>query len=261
MFTLFIIFLLVVNIHLVIYLLENVFVLPIHVGIIYGSSIIIGLILTVFIVWVLLQLFYLLLPKEKIQHSLFMHQILKQITSVPLHLMLIRVKVVGKEHLPKDTGFSIYSNHVSWYDPILISYGLYNYKVMALGKEGAFQLPVVGKYAPLFGSVMIHRDDPRQSARAIKTVIERVNDGFPMIIFPEGTRNKEKELLEFKAGAFKVALKSKKPLVPITLVEHKRKIWKKIVVHIHKPIAPDEFKDMNSHELAIQVKSIVDSKR
>lgn len=261
MFTIFIFLVYFSNIYLLVYLSNDIINLSISNTIVILGSIIVGLLLTAIIMWCILQLFYLVLPKKKIQKSLFMHQILKQIVSVPLHLMLIRVKVIGKEHLPKDIGFTIYSNHVSWYDPILISYGLYKYKVMALGKEGAFNLPVVGKYAPLFGSVMIHRSDPRQSAQAIKTVIERVKDGFPMLIFPEGTRNKEKELLEFKAGAFKVALKSKKPLVPVTLIEHKRKLLKRITIHIHKPIMPSAFENQSSFELASEVKSIINSIR
>lgn len=220
-----------------------------------------GLLLTAFVAYVILQTFYLFLQKNKIQSSLFMHKLLKQIVSVPLHFLLLRIKVVGKENLPKDTGFTMYSNHVSWYDPIVISYGLYQYKVVALGKEGAFALPVVGKFAPLFGSVMIHRDDPRQSAQAIKTVIQRVNDGFPMLIFPEGTRNKNHELLEFKAGAFKVALKTRKPLVPITLIEQKRKLFKGITIHIHQAIYPDEFLEFNSHQLAEHVREIVGRKK
>ena len=70
---------------------------------------------------------------------------------------------------------------------------------------------------------MIHRDDPRQSAKAIKNVIKHVKEGISMIIFPEGTRSPNpKELLDFKAGAFKVALRTGKDIVPITLEKTKR---------------------------------------
>ncbi len=224
------------------------------------SSILLGLLLTVLIVWILLELFYLLLPKDKIQKSMFTHKLLKQIVSVPIHLSLMRVKVIGIEHLPKNTGFTIYSNHISWFDPIIIAYGLYNYPVAALGKEGAFNLPVVGKYAPKFGCVLIHRKDPRQSANAIKKVIKHVGDGLAMIVFPEGTRNPNPHtLLDFKAGAFKVVLRTGKPLVPITLIKHKKKFINIVTIKIHKPLPFNDFKLLKTYEIADEVKQIIDS--
>jgi 1-acyl-sn-glycerol-3-phosphate acyltransferase len=229
--------------------------------IIVFASIFLGLLLTVFIVWVLLESFSLILPKDKIQKSLFTHKLLKQIVSVPIHLSLMRIKVIGGEHLPKNTGFTIYSNHNSWIDPIIIAYGLYNYPVAALGKEGAFNLPVVGKYAPKFGCVLIHRKDPRQSADAIKKVIKHVEDGLAMVIFPEGTRNSNTHsLLDFKAGAFKVALRTGKPLVPITLIKHKKKRFiNKVTVQIHNPLPFDDYKFLKTNEIAEKVKNIINS--
>jgi len=171
----------------------------------------------------------------------------------------MRIKVVGVEHLPKNTGFTIYSNHNSWMDPIIIAYGLYKYPVAALGKEGAFNLPVVGKYAPKFGCVLIHRKDPRQSAEAIKKVIKHVEDGLVMIIFPEGTRNSNTQsLLDFKAGAFKVALRTGKPLVPITLLKHKKKKFiNNVTIQIHEPLPFDDYKLLKTNEIAETVKQIV----
>ena len=261
MFTIFIGFLYLIITGLGIYYFNyRVDILVNDVLIVFGS-IILGLLLTVLIIWILLEMFYLLLPKDKIQKSMFTHKLLKQIVSVPIHLSLLRVKVIGIELLPKNTGFTLYSNHNSWFDPIIIAYGLYNYPVGALGKEGAFNLPVVGKYAPKFGSVMIHRKDLRQSAKAIKKVIKHVKDGLVMIIFPEGTRSPSTHtLLDFKAGSFKVALRTGKPLVPITLIKHKKKKFiNKVIIQIHKPLSFDDFKHLKSNQIADTVRQIIDS--
>jgi len=261
MFTIFIGFLyLIITGFCIYYFNYQVDMLVNDVVIVFGS-ILLGLLLTALIVWILLELFYLLLPKDKIQKSMFTQKLLKQIVSVPIHLSLMRVKVIGIEHLPQNTGFTLYSNHNSWFDPIIIAYGLYNYPVAALGKEGAFNLPVVGKYAPKFGSVLIHRKDPRQSAMAIKKVIKHVKDGFAMVIFPEGTRSPNPHtLLDFKAGAFKVALRTGKPLVPITLIKHKKKKFiNRVTVQIHKPIPFDDFKLLKTNEIAEAVSHVIDS--
>lgn len=228
-------------------------------------SLLAGLIVTVLLLGLILEVFYLSLPKGKYQKSMFTHKLAKQIASVPIHFSRIRIKVVGKENLPKDPGFTMYSNHTSWIDPTLIMYGLYDNPVAGLGKEGAFNIFAIGRFAPKFGFVMIHRKDPRQSAEAIKQVVTNVKNGFSMFIFPEGTRNPNVDsLLEFKHGAFKVALRSERPIVPITLVksgDHKKIKWpllKRVTLVIHKPIPYDEFKAMKTGELSQVVKEIID---
>lgn len=228
-------------------------------------SLIGGIIITVLLVILLLEVFYLLLPKRKIQKSMFTHKILKQILSVPIHYSLMKLKVIGKDNLPKDSGFTIYANHSSWIDTPIIVYGLYDNPVGAIGKDGAFQIPIVGKLAPKFGGVMIFRENPRQSAEAIRQVITNVKNGFSMLIFPEGTRSPNiNSLLEFKPGAFKVALRSGKPLVPITIVRPKnyRKIkWpfiKRVTLIIHEPLLFEDFSTMKSLELSNKVREIID---
>lgn len=120
--------------------------------------------------------------------------------SVPTHLSLKRIQVIGKEYLPKNTGFTIYSNHNSW-------------------------------------------DDPRQSVNAITHIVTHVQEGLAMIIYPEGTRNKDvNSLLDFKAGAFKVALRTGKPSVTIILIKKSRmKFFSSVIIKIHKPLLFDEF--------------------
>jgi len=228
-------------------------------------SIFIGIILTVILIALFLDLFYFLLPKEKLQKSMFTHKIVKQVVSIPIHFSRMRIKVIGVENLPKDPGFTIYTNHSSWIDPTIIMYGLYNYPVAALGKEWAFKIFSIGRFAPKFGFVMIQRNDPRQSAQAIKQVITNVKNGFSMVIFPEGTRSpKVDSLLDFKNGAFKVALRSERPIVPITIVKPKNyneikwPFIKRVTVVVHTPIPFEEFKSMRTFELSEVVKKIID---
>lgn len=228
-------------------------------------SILGGVIITLLLVVLFLEAFYFILPKNKVQKSMFTHKILKQILGVPIHYSRMKLKIVGKENLPKDSGFSIYANHSSWIDTPIIVYGLYDNPVGAIGKDGAFQIPLVGKLALKFGGVMLFRNNPRQSAKAIKQVIANVKNGFSMLIFPEGTRSPHvNSLLEFKPGAFKVALRSGKPLVPITIVKpinYKKIKWpfvKRVTLLIHEPLLFDDFKTMKSLELSKKVQKIIE---
>ena len=65
--------------------------------------------------------------------------------------------------------------------------------------------------------VFIDRENIRESLKAINQAIENVNNGYSMLIFPEGTRSKSHKLGEFKKGSMRIALKAKVPLVPIVL--------------------------------------------
>ena len=227
--------------------------------------VLVGLIVTSLLVGLFLEIFYLSLSKGKLHKSMLVHKLAKQIVSVPIHFSRMRINIVGKENLPHDPGFSIYANHSSWIDLPIVMYKLYDNPVAALGKEGAFKLFAIGRFAPKLGCVMIHRQNPRQSAEAINQVVNNIVNGFSMIIFPEGTRSpKVDSLLNFKHGAFKVALRSRKPLVPITIVKPKnyRNIkWpfkKRVTLVIHKPLLYDEFEGMKSHELSQKVKEIIE---
>ena len=113
---------------------------------------------------------------------------------------------------------------------------------------------------------MIDRDNDRKGAESIIKVIRHVKNGSSMVVFPEGTRTNEiGKLIEFKSGSFRVALKSKAPLVPITIVKQKHfKLikWpfaKRITIVIHKPLPYLEFKGMTSLDLSERVKAIIKS--
>jgi 1-acyl-sn-glycerol-3-phosphate acyltransferase len=212
------------------------------------------------------EIFYVLVAKRKPQNSMLKHIIAKQIMSVPLVFTNIRIKVVGKENLPKDPGFSIYANHTSMMDIPVLMYKLNEYPVAFLAKQVVGDLFSIGKWTPKLGCVMIDREDARKGAESIIKVIKNVKSGSTMVIFPEGTRtNVPGELIDFKAGSFKVALKSKAPLVPITIVKpsnFKKIKWpfpKRITLVIHESLQYEDFKDMTSNDLSSKIKNIIES--
>ncbi|MEG1850294.1 MAG: lysophospholipid acyltransferase family protein, partial [Oscillospiraceae bacterium] len=63
----------------------------------------------------------------------------------------------------------------------------------------------------------LERENPRQAVSALSDAAKLVEQGYSVIIFPEGTRAKSDTMGEFKAGAFKVASKSRARLVPVSI--------------------------------------------
>ena len=133
-------------------------------------------------------------------------------------------------------------------------------------KKAVNNLPLVGKWTPPLGCVNLDRESSRKGAEAIIQTIKNVKSGSTMVIFPEGTRAYNiGDMLAFKSGSFKVALKSKKPLVPLSIVKPKnyREIkWprkKPITLVIHKSLQHKDYKSLTSQELSDKVKSIIQS--
>lgn len=229
-------------------------------------SILAGWLTMVVLLALYIEVAYIFIAKNKPKTSMLKHKIAKQMVSLPMHFMNMRSNVVGLENLPKDPGFSIYANHTSMFDIPLLMYKLYEYPVAFLQKDKLVNVFMFGKWTPALGCVTIDRSDDRKGAEAIINVIRNVKSGSSMVVFPEGTRSNEiGSLLDFKPGSFKVALKSKAPLVPMTIVKpknYKDIKWpfkKRTTLIIHKPIPFEEFKSMKSSELAQHVKEIIGS--
>ncbi len=125
-----------------------------------------------------------------------------------------QVTVQGLENLPSDDVAAVYvGNHQGYFDiPLVLGY-LGGAKGLVAKKE-IQKLPLVRSWMLELGCVFIDRDNPRASVNALNQAAERVQNGYPMVVFPEGTRSKTGEVAEFKAGAFKIAQKNNAPVVP-----------------------------------------------
>ena len=65
----------------------------------------------------------------------------------------------------------------------------------------------------------LDRDDVKQAMKVIMTVSKEAAQGRNFLIFAEGTRSRDNQLLEFKGGSFKAAIKARCPIVPIALID------------------------------------------
>lgn len=72
-------------------------------------------------------------------------------------------------------------------------------------------------WMPITNSIFIDRKNPREGIKAIRKSVKLIKDGYPMLVFPEGTRSEDGKIGVFKNGGFKVAIDSKAKIIPITL--------------------------------------------
>ncbi|EKQ58267.1 MULTISPECIES: lysophospholipid acyltransferase family protein [unclassified Clostridium] len=132
-----------------------------------------------------------------------------------MNIIGIDLDVTGLENIPKETCVFI-GNHSSILDiPILLYITDRNLGFIA--KKEMLKTPIIGYWLRNSKCVPIDRENPRTAMVSINEAIKNIKEGNSMVIFPEGTRNKEGKVGQFKKGALKLATKSKAPIVPVSI--------------------------------------------
>ena len=123
-----------------------------------------------------------------------------------------RMTVEGQKNIPAGPCVFV-GNHRSYYDiPILLTALDAPHGILA--KEELEKIPLLNRWMKLLGCVFVKRDDIRASVKALNDATAIVESGRSFVIFPEGTRYKGEEggAGEFKAGAFRIAIKTGVPV-------------------------------------------------
>lgn len=185
---------------------------------------------------------------------------IRRILSLGVSSGNIELQVHGQENIPEEDGFMMYANHQGMFDVLAIAATCERPLSAVLKKELA-EIPFLKQIRLCTNSFAMDREDIKQSMTVIMDVIKAVKKGQNVLIFPEGTRSRlGNKLVEFHRGSFKCATKTNCVIVPVAFVDCfkvlDQKGCKPVTVQIHylKPIYPEEYKGMNTQELAEMVK-------
>lgn len=193
------------------------------------------------------------------------HRFVNGLLLLSRHLLRVKVIVTGEENIPKEK-FVLVANHEESYDAVIVKAIFKDHPLNFIVKESLIKVPIIGKWFGILGCIPISRYADRSAAKSIVLAIKGFEHGNPMGIFPEGKRSFGNEMIEFKPGAFKLAMKPKADIVILTLYNfiNIRKNYpfkkQKVYVHIHPLLKYEEYKDLSSHELADKVKAIIQEK-
>lgn len=174
------------------------------------------------------------------------------------------IKVYGNELIPKDKNVLFISNHQSDFD-IAIFLALIEKNTGFISKIEMSKMPIVSNWMKHIHCTFMDRSDPKQSMKAILEGINTLKSGHSLVIFPEGKRSRSSKMNDFKAGSFKLATKSKVPIVPVT-IDGSYKILEannfKIVpasvhVYIHEPIETENLSKEEMSNLPDKVYNII----
>lgn len=134
-----------------------------------------------------------------------------------LRLSGVRVVVEGQHHLEATQRYIYVTNHASMFDiPVLLAYVPDNVRIMY--KRELQRIPVFGWCLRMSPFIGIDRSRSREAADALDETVRTLASGSSVVIFPEGTRSLDGTVQTFKRGAFTLAARSQRTIVPIALL-------------------------------------------
>lgn len=176
----------------------------------------------------------------------------------------IKIKKDGLEKL-EGKKYLFVSNHQAMMDPITIIASMPNIDLAFLMRENVKKLPVIGPALVSCGFLTINRENNREGLKAIIRAVHRLEEGYPVGVFPEGKRSKGPDIGRFRDGAFKMAIRSESDIAVI-VVDNEYKIHfnapfrrTKVNVKLCGILKYDEFKEMNTTEIGDKVIEIMHS--
>lgn len=116
------------------------------------------------------------------------------------------------------------SNHESYADIFLISHLPWEMKWMS--KETLFRIPCMGWMMRMAGDIRVVRGERSSAIEALAAARDRIGKRVSVMIFPEGTRSRGGGLLPFKDGAFRVAIETGAPILPLVVAGTRRAMAK-----------------------------------
>lgn len=190
-----------------------------------------------------------IVPAWTILHFIKDHRAAGRYTSSALKILFAligcKVRVIGKEHVDAPGAKVFASNHASYFDvlPLMLGLGV-PYRFVA--KMEVREMPFIGAFLDRMGHLKFDRTDPEARLRQVREAEEILRSGESIFVFPEGTFTGEDGVRPFQLGAFKAAVATGAPILPISLAGT-RKVFRdgtylprpsSVTITVHPPIFP-----------------------
>lgn len=177
---------------------------------------------------------------------------------------LWKVTVFGREKIKRGNAFMIVSNHQSGADILVLFKLMIHFKWVS--KWSLFWFPFIGWNMAMNRYIALKRGRKSSINRMVQRCKKALEEGSSIMIFPEGTRSKDGNVQPFKTGAFRIALETRVPILPIALCGTSRAIKKGgLLIHrnhdmevvIFDPIPYESLAGDDQKTLAAKVQRII----
>ncbi len=175
-----------------------------------------------------------------------------------------KVITEGREKIDQNQAYIIIPTHQSMLD--IVFFNMLRHRLRWVSKKEVFHMPLVGWEMRMVKYIELVRGNKSSVIRMMEKCVESLQDGISIVIFPEGTRSLTGAIGKFKTGAFQLAVKTDKPLLPV-LIDGTGEILPKkgiifgrrrvVRIRVLDPIFPGQFGTGDPDELAARVQSIM----
>lgn len=182
-----------------------------------------------------------------------------------LFRIVYRLKVIGRENIPKMGPVVIACNHVSLLDPPMV--GTASSRPVHFMAKSELFVPILGPLYKSLGAFPVHRG--AGDAHAIRTALTILKHKEVLGIFPEGTRSRDGRLGKAQPGALAIALKGRAAVVPACILgsdlKRRKSFWPKITVVFGRPMELEDEKGTKleveelSEELMKEIQALMDA--
>ena len=146
------------------------------------------------------------------------YDVVRNHTKNTLKSMGVKFSVKGYENLPENENVLFIANHSNWVDGLILTSIVDRPTGIIIAKEANWEkFKFIDKWLKLFNCVYIDRKDSREGLKAIQQATNILKNTSSIGIFPEGFVTRSNKLSKFKEGAFRMAVKSKAPVIPIVI--------------------------------------------
>ena len=126
----------------------------------------------------------------------------------------MRVRVEGRENIDPQQSYVLVSNHQSQFD-IFLLYGWLGVDFKWVMKQELRTVPGIGVACDRLGHIFIDRSNHTAAMASLEEAKKKIVNGTSVMFFPEGTRSRDGKLMQFKKGAFRMAVDLGLPILPL----------------------------------------------
>jgi 1-acyl-sn-glycerol-3-phosphate acyltransferase len=177
-----------------------------------------------------------------------------------------RIHCEDRSGIPPGETFLVVSNHQGDFDiPLLLA--CLPRPLAFVAKKELANVPLVSCWMRLCGCVFLDREDRRRQVEQVKEIVEKLQSGLSMVVFPEGTRSRSAEMRPFAKGSLSIAYRAGLRILPVTLCD----TWKllprgerglpggHVKVILHPPVDPAALTPEERNHIHERVQGIIAS--
>ena len=178
----------------------------------------------------------------------------------PVLGVCFRVKVEGRENIPRRGPVILACNHRSFLDSIFVPLVLRR-RVTFVAKAEYFDDPKTAWFFRGVGQIPIRREGGSAGERALASATEVLNAGGVFAIYPEGTRTRDGFLHRGHTGVARLAIRTGTPIVPVGLIgtdevqpvdKRMPNLFRRVTVRFGEALDPERYGDMDQEHLALR---------